>query len=41
LMERRVGGSEITLRFPREWLGDWRAVGAGIDKLMARWRPAV
>jgi hypothetical protein len=40
LMERRVGAAEITLRFPREWLSDWRNVAAGIDKLMARWRPA-
>lgn len=40
LMERRVGGVEITLRFPRDWLGDWRAVAAGVDKLMTRWRPA-
>ncbi len=40
LMERRVGSAEITLRFPRDWLSDWRNVGAGIDKLMARWRPA-
>ena len=40
LMERRVGGAEIMLRFPRDWLTDWRNVAAGIDKLMARWRPA-
>jgi hypothetical protein len=40
LMERRVGSAEITLRFPRDWLSDWRGVAAGIDKLMARWRPA-
>jgi hypothetical protein len=40
LMERRVGSAEITLRFPRDWLSDWRNVAAGIDKLMARWRPA-
>ncbi|MDO9411653.1 MAG: hypothetical protein Q7T81_03640 [Pseudolabrys sp.] len=41
LMERRVGGAEITLRFPREWLSDWRAVASGIDKLMSRWRPSI
>lgn len=40
LMERRVGSADITLRFPRDWLSDWRNVAAGIDKLMARWRPA-
>ena len=40
LMERRIGSAEITLRFPRDWLNDWRGVAAGIDKLMTRWRPA-
>ncbi len=41
LMERRVGNADITLRFPRERLSDWKTVAAGIDKLMARWRPAI
>ncbi|MDO8878729.1 MAG: hypothetical protein Q8M24_05550 [Pseudolabrys sp.] len=40
LTERRVGSAEIILRFPRDWLNDWRRVAAGIDKLMTRWRPA-
>jgi hypothetical protein len=39
LMEKRVGAADVTFRFPREWLGDWRSVAAGIDKLIARWRP--
>ncbi len=40
LMERRVGSADITFRFPREWLKDWKSVAAGIDKLMARLHPA-
>ena len=39
LLERRVGNTDITFRFPRDWLGDWQNVAAGIDTLMARWRP--
>jgi hypothetical protein len=40
LLERRVGQADITLRFPRDWLRDWKSVAAGIDKLMARLHPA-
>jgi len=39
LLERRVGNADVTLRFPRDWLSDWRSVAAGIDKLMARLHP--
>lgn len=39
LLERRIGGADITLRFPRDWLGDWKSVVAGIDRLMARLHP--
>ena len=31
--ERALDGAEITLRFPRDWLGDWRNVAAGFDRL--------
>ena len=24
LLERRIGNADITFRFPRDWLGDWR-----------------
>ncbi len=41
LLERRVGNADITFRFPRDWLGDWRGVAASIDKVMARWQPAI
>lgn len=39
LLERRIGNTDITFRFPRDWLNDWKSVAAGIDKLMARLHP--
>lgn len=33
LSERRMGGADLTFRFPREWLTQWRDVAAAIDKL--------
>jgi len=36
LYERRVGEADVTIRFSRDWLKDWRSVAAGIDTLMAR-----
>lgn len=39
LLERRIGDADITFRFPREWLHDWKSVAAGIDRLMARLHP--
>jgi len=36
---RRIGEAEVTIRFPRDWLDDWRAVSNGIDKLIANLRP--
>lgn len=39
LLERRIGNADITIRFPRDWLSDWKSVAAGIDKLMARLHP--
>jgi hypothetical protein len=40
LHERRIAGADITVRFPRQWLADWRAVAGGIDRLMSSFRPA-
>lgn len=40
LLERRVGDADLTFRFPRDWLSDWRGVAKGIDKLLARLHPA-
>lgn len=37
--ERVLAAAEITLRFPREWLQDWRSVVAGFDRLMAQLHP--
>jgi hypothetical protein len=37
--ERSFEAAEITLRFPRQWLQDWRNVTAGFDRLMAQLHP--
>ncbi len=34
LYEKRVGQTDITARFPREWLSDTAAVAAGLEKLV-------
>jgi hypothetical protein len=34
--ERSLDTAEITLRFPREWLQDWRNVAAGFDRLVSQ-----
>jgi hypothetical protein len=39
LLERRIGNADLTFRFPRDWLNDWRRVAAGIDTLMTRLHP--
>lgn len=39
LLERRIGNADITFRFPRDWLNDWKSVAAGIDRLQARLHP--
>ncbi len=40
LAERRIGNADVTTRFPREWLENWRDVEAKLDGLIARLRPA-
>ena len=35
LYERRIGGADATVRVLRSWLDDWRAVAAGIDRLLS------
>jgi hypothetical protein len=40
LLERRIGNADITFRFPRDWLSDWKPVAHGIDRLLARLHPA-
>lgn len=37
--ERLVDAAEMTLRFPRAWLADWRGVVAGFDRLVMQLHP--
>lgn len=34
--ERRIGGADLTFRFPREWIAQWRDVAAAIETLTGR-----
>ena len=38
LSERRVGGADLTFRFPRSWLSQWRDAAEAMDKLTAQLR---
>ena len=40
LNERRIGTADVTVRFPRDWLGDWQTVSERIDRLLVSLRPA-
>jgi hypothetical protein len=33
LSERRIGGADLTFRFPRRWLAQWREVANAMDRL--------
>ena len=39
ISERALDGAQITMRFPRDWLNDWRSVAAGFDRLAAQLHP--
>jgi hypothetical protein len=39
LLERRIGNADLTFRFPRDWLGEWRTLADGIDTLISRLQP--
>lgn len=39
IYEQLVDAAAVTFRFPRSWLGDWRNVAAGFDRLVARLHP--
>jgi hypothetical protein len=39
LYERRIGAADVVVRFPREWLNDWRMVADTLDRLIASVRP--
>lgn len=36
LSERRIGGADLTFRFPRSWLARWRDVAAAMDRLVVQ-----
>jgi hypothetical protein len=38
LSERRVDGADLTFRFPRSWLPEWRDVANAMDRLTAQMR---
>jgi len=38
LFVRRIGEADITVRFPRDWLNDWRKVASSIARLIASLR---
>ncbi len=37
--ERLLDAAEISLRFPRQWIEDWRSVASGFDRLLATIHP--
>ena len=39
LYVRRIGEADVTVRFRRDWLEDWRTVAANINRLIASLRP--
>jgi hypothetical protein len=39
LAERRMRSADMIIRFPREWLGDWRTVASGIERLIGTLKP--
>ena len=39
LLQRRIGDADITVRFPRDWLSDWKKVLYGIDRVITRLHP--
>ena len=40
LYEQRIETADVVVRFPRDWLDDWRSVAGTIDRLVARLRPS-
>jgi hypothetical protein len=39
LYERRIEAADVVVRFPRDWLEDWRTVEGSIDRLIKDLRP--
>jgi hypothetical protein len=38
LSERRVDGADLTFRFPRSWLSQWRNVANAMERLASQMR---
>lgn len=38
LSDRRIDGADLTFRFPRSWLAQWRELAGAMDKLTAQLR---
>jgi hypothetical protein len=36
LAERRIGGADLTFRFPRAWMAQWRDVAEAMERLTAQ-----
>jgi hypothetical protein len=41
IYERFFGKADVSIRVPRAWLGEWRNVLAGIERLVVQLQPAV
>jgi hypothetical protein len=39
IREQMLGDADVTLRFPRDWLKDWKSVAGGFDRLAAQLHP--
>jgi hypothetical protein len=39
LYSQRIDQADIVVRFPRDWLADWRAIESGIERLIEGLRP--
>jgi hypothetical protein len=39
LYVRRIGEADVTVRFLRDWLADWRPVAGNIERLIVKLRP--
>jgi hypothetical protein len=39
LYERRIDKADVVVRFPRDWLDNWRVIAATLDRLIASLRP--
>jgi hypothetical protein len=40
LYEQRIETADVVVRFPRDWLDEWRMVADTVDRLVARLRPS-